>query len=274
MTASPRYEAPPGTVRQGLADINRGTRHWPIWWSLTLQQVRSAYRRTRLGPWWITAQMIVFVAGLSLLFGTLLHQELATFVPYVTAGFISFSWMTGMIQGGATCLIDNASAIRTVPGPMSNYALRNLAGNTIQFGHDAIVIIAVIVIFRVPLTWSVVFVPLAVLAICINGIAIGLWLGPVVARYRDVGQIVTSIVRVLFFFTPVFWVATDITHKQLTLLAGWNPLAYLLEFFRAPLLGQNPSQLAMTGVTVITIINILLGVLTFSRTRNRIAYWV
>ena len=267
-------EAPAGSIADGIADIRAGFKRRPVWWGLTWQSIKSQYRRTYLGPWWITVQQVVFVAGLSLLFGVLMHQDLTTFVPYVTVGFISFSWMTGMIQGGATTITTNGAAIKTSPGPLSIYALKNFAGNTIQFGHDFVVIIAVIIIFQVHVTWSLVLVPVAVAMIALNGIAVGLWLGPLVARYRDVGQIVTSIIRVLFFFTPIFWVATDLTNKQLVWLAGWNPLAYLLDFLRAPLLGQTPTAAVVIGSLAFTAATVLIALVHFGHTRDRLAYWL
>jgi ABC-type polysaccharide/polyol phosphate export permease len=267
-------EAPAGSIADGIKDITAGLKRRPVWWTLTWYGIRSQYRRTYLGPWWITVQQVIFVAGLSLLFGLLLNQDLQTFVPYVTVGFIAFTWMTGMIQGGATTITTNGAAIKTSPGPLSIYALKNFAGNTIQFGHDFVVIIAVIIIFQVHVTWSLVLVPVAVAMIALNGIAVGLWLGPLVARYRDVGQIVTSIIRVLFFFTPIFWVATDLTNKQLVWLAGWNPLAYLLDFLRAPLLGQTPTAAVVIGSVAFTATNVLIALVHFGHTRDRLAYWL
>jgi ABC-type polysaccharide/polyol phosphate export permease len=267
-------EAPAGSIADGIKDITAGLKRGPVWWTLTWHSIKSQYRRTYLGPWWMTIQMIIFVGGLSLLFGILLGQDLKEFVPYVTCGYIGFNWMTGMIQGGADSITGNASAIKTTPGPLSIYSLRNFAGNTIQFAHDAIVIVVVIIVFQVTVTSSLVYLPLALVAIALNGIAVSLWLGPLVARYRDVGQIVTSIVRVLFFFTPVFWVPTELSNRQLVLLSGWNPLTYLLELFRTPLLGMDPSTITLIGVAIITVVNVTVGIVHFSRTRDRIAYWV
>lgn len=267
-------EVPAGTLADGIDDIAAGIRRWPVWFTLTWHGIRSSYRRTYLGPWWITLQTVVFVAGLAVLFGVLLQQDMKTFVPYVAIGFIVFNWMTSMIQLGSTSIVSGASGISSTPGPLSIHALQVFAGATIQFAHDAVVIVAVLIVFQVHVTWSLVLIPVALVVMCVNGIAIGLWLGPVVARYRDVGQIVTSVMRIMFFFTPIFWVVNDLTPKQQAALAGWNPLAYLLEFTRAPLLGQWPSRIAVIGVIVITIVNVAVGVWHFSRVRNRLAYWV
>jgi ABC-2 type transport system permease protein len=219
-------------------------------------------------------QQVIFVIGLSLLFGTLMNQDKQTFVPYVTIGFITFSWMTMMMTNGSTSITASGATIKTSPGPLSLPALRNFAMATIQFLHSAVVIVAVVIIFQVPVGWSLALVPLGFLVICVNGIALALWLGPVAARYRDVGPIVAALSSVLFFFTPIFWTTADLSRQQIAWIAGWNPFAYLLEFFRSPLLGQWPTQAVCVGVAVITVANVLIGLVHFSRTRERLAYWL
>ena len=214
------------------------------------------------------------MAGLSLLFGILMGQDLKTFIPYVAIGFIAFNWMTAMLGGGATCITLNSPSIKTSTGPLSTYALSNFASATIQFAHNAVVIVFVVVVFQGYVSWTIVVLPLALIVVAVNGIAIGLWLGPVVARYRDVGPIVASLVSVLFFFTPIFWVPGDLTNAQIAGLAGWNPFAYLLEFFRAPILGSWPREIVWIGVTIITVVNVLAGIVHFGRTRDRLAYWL
>ena len=267
-------EAPRGSIADGVTDIRAGLQRWPVWWTLTWHTIRSQYRRTYLGPWWITLQMVIFVAGLSLLFGILLQQDLKTFVPYVTLGFVAFNWMTGMLQMGASSIVNNGASIKTAPGPLSIYALKSFASNTIQFGHDFVVVIVVLIVFQVQVSAAIVLAPMAMAVIAINGVAVGLWLGPVVGRYRDVGQIVTAIVRVLFFFTPVFWVTSDLSNSQLAALAGWNPLAYFLEFFRSPLLGEWPTLAVVVGTAGFTLLNVLIALIHFGHSRDRLAYWL
>jgi ABC-2 type transport system permease protein len=257
-----------------MSDLREGLSRRQVWFGLTWQNIKSQYRRTYLGPWWITVQQVIFVAGLSLLFGVLMGQDLQTFIPYVTIGFIVFTWMTTMLQGGAASIVANGAAIKTTTGPLSIYSLNNFASATIQFAHNSIAIVAVVVIFQGKVTWTIVLLPVALLVMCANGIAIGLWLGPVVARYRDVGPIINSLVSVLFFFTPVFWVPTDLTSAQVAGLAGWNPFAYLLEFVRGPILGAWPTTAVFVGVTIITVSNVTAGIVHFSRTRDRLAYWL
>ena len=257
-----------------MADLRRGLRRWQEWWTLSWFDVRGKYRRTYLGPWWITLQQMIFVAGLSLLFGILLGRDLKEFVPYVAIGFLCFSWMTSMIQTGANSLVDEASQIKTSPGPLSIFSLKVVATSTIQFLHDLLVIALVIVIFQVQLSDSIAVFPLAFLTIVVNGLALSMWLGPLVARYRDVGEIIGSLVKILFFFTPIFWSPTDLDSAQRLALAGWNPLTYLLDFMRAPLLGHWPSTPTLIGSGVITAVNVIVAVVYFGHKRTQVVYWL
>lgn len=274
MSTTTPTEAPAGSQRAGRADLRAGLRLWPLWWSLPIEGVKAGYRRTYLGMWWMTLTTVAFVIGLSLLFGVLMGQDLKTFIPYVAIGYIGFTWMIGLISGGVTAVTGNASSIHTTPGPLSVYCYQVITRPTLQFVHDAIVIVLVIIVFQVRVGWSLVVLPLALILILVNGVATALWLGPICAKFRDVGQLVEVFTRVLFFFTPVFWVTTDVNRAQLVFLAGWNPLTYLLQLFRSPLLGEWPGIDSLVGALVVTVVNLIAGYLTFCRTRPRWAYWV
>ena len=66
-------------------------------------------------------------------------------------------------------------------------------------------------------------------------------LGAVAARFRDIPMIVTSVMQISFFVTPVMWQAQQLTERA-QLVVHWNPLAAFLELLRAPLLGHVPSS--------------------------------
>jgi ABC-2 type transport system permease protein/lipopolysaccharide transport system permease protein len=92
------------------------------------------------------------------------------------------------------------------------------------------------------------------------------------ARFRDVPQLVNSIVQVVFFVTPIFWKPELL--KNRTFITEFNPLFHLVEVVRAPLLGKVPSFHSYVAVLLITAVNVVVVSLFFSRFRSRISYWV
>jgi ABC-type polysaccharide/polyol phosphate export permease len=261
-------------TRAAAGDVAEGIRRWRSWTYLAIEQVKNQYRRTVIGPWWLTLQTAAYVFGLAILFGAIFQQPLDEFVPYVAAGFIGFTLLAGLTRQGADVFVANASTLTSTRQPLSVLVFRGAMVELLQFGHTMVIIGAFVAVGMVPLSLKLLLVVPAVLIILLNGLAVGLWLGPTVARFRDVGPFITSILQVMMFFTPVFWRVDEIHPDSRNALVGWNPFAYLLELFRDPLLGQFPSALTWTGVAAVTAVNLILAFWVFARTRSRLPYWV
>ncbi len=260
--------------RAALDDLASGLHLWRSWWLLSWQQVRSQYRRTVLGPWWISIQRAIFFAGLSLLFGVLMKQDMRTFVPFVAVGFMMFQFMVTSINSGTTAITGNAAQFKGSSMPLSVLAFRTVAVNLIQLGHDAVVLVIVLVGFRVHVNWTLLLAPLAIALLVLNALAFALWLGPSNARYRDLSPLITSVTGILFFFTPIFWRTQDISARQRSVLTGWNPLTYLLETVRGPLIGMPFDGVMWAGALAVTVANVAVAFWVFSKTRLELAYWV
>ena len=255
-------------------DIAEGLRRWRSWTYLAVEAVKNQYRRTVIGPWWLTLQTSAYVLGLAVLFGAIFHQPLDEFVPYVAGGFIGYTLLAGLTGRGAEVFVNNAGTLLSTRQPLSMLVFQTVCVELLQFAHNLIIVAAFVVLGLVPLSPLLLLVIPAVLAFAVNGIAIGLWLGPTVARFRDVGPFVTSVLQVMMFFTPVFWRVDQIDEDSRAVLVAWNPFTYLLALFRDPLLGIAPSLIVWFGVLVVTGLNVLLAAWVFTRSRSRLPYWV
>ena len=278
MTVIVPVEAPlRDQIRAGIADLRESWRDRRIWLLTAVVSVGNKYRRTVLGPWWLTLTTLMFVFGLAILRVGLGGGDLREAVPYVGLGFIGFTLIAGGITSGANVYVSSGSQLSTTRQPYSSYVFRTNSAVFIDFLHDAVVILILAVVFAIPLTfvwgWSV----LAVALIVLSGIGVGLWLGPVVARFRDVGPMVGSIVRLLFFLTPIFWSIDQLEATGRAWFAWYNPLTYQLLAFRDPILGTtHPSAPIdpMLMAALLAIFNLTLGVIVFVKTRSRLPYWV
>ena len=144
--------------------------------------------------------------------------------------------------------------------------------NFIILGHNAVIFLVVAVILRIPPDWSSLLAVPGLALLCINGIWTGLLLGLVSARFRDVPPIVESVLRILFFVTPVIWMPEFLPER--IVLLDWNPFFHFLEVVRAPLLGELPALRSWLMVLAITVGGSLSTFFMYVRYRRRIAYWV
>jgi ABC-type polysaccharide/polyol phosphate export permease len=261
-------------LQAAVNDIREGLRRWRSWTYLAVEAVKNRYRRTVLGPWWLTLQMAVYVVGLAIIFGQLLHTGLRNFLPYVTVGFIAYSLLAGLTRAGAEVFVTSSSTMKSTPQPLSSLVLRDVAIEFIQFGHNVALFVPFVVFGLVPLSPKMIIAVPILLVIAANGFFLGLWLGIAAARFRDVQPFVMSILQVLIFFTPVFYKQTNLTPAARNALLAWNPFTYLLDAFRAPLIGATLQQSYFIGTVLVTLINAALGLVLFTRTRSRLPYWV
>lgn len=261
-------------MRAASGDVAEGIRRWRSWTYLAVESVKNQYRRTVIGPWWSTLQTAAFVFGLAILFGSIFGRPLDEFLPYVAGGCIGFFLLSGLTSQGAGVFANNGSTLTSTRQPLSGLVFHAAAVELLQFAHGMVIVGALVALGFVPLSLKLLLVAPAILIIMVNGLAIGLWLGPTVARFRDVGPFVEAIMRMMMFFTPVFWSVDDVKSSARDAVVVWNPFAYLLDLFRDPLLGELPSAMTWTGVAAVTTTNLILAAWVFSRTRSRLPYWV
>jgi len=255
-------------------DIREGLRRWRSWSYLSVENVKNRYRRTVLGPWWLTLQMGVFVTGITIVFGHLLHTNLREFLPYVAVGYIVFILLVGLTNSAAGVFVLGSSTLKSTRQPLSNLVLRDVGVEFIHFGHNLVLYLVFVVTGLVPLTPKMLLALPVAGVIAVNGLFVGLWLGIGVARFRDVQPFINSILGVIIFFTPVFYQPDKLSSGLQIAVLSWNPFTYLIQAFRAPLIGAPLLPSYYIGTAVFTVINVVLGLAVFTRVRSRLPYWV
>ena len=263
---------PPSQTVLALRDVAEGARAFRLWGMLGWQDVRQRYRRSTLGPFWLTISMGALVGGLGLLYAGLFKLDVADYLPFVAAGLILWGLISGMTTDGCTAFIDAEGIIKQVNLPLSVHVYRVVWRNVIVFAHNVVIYAAAAVLFSIQPGWTGLLALPGLALLCVNGVWVGLLFGLISARFRDVPQIAASIVQVAFFLTPIIWKPELLPDRAFIL--HLNPFFHLLELVRAPLLGQAPGLVSWLAVAGITLGGWLVTLVMYRRYRWRIAYWV
>ena len=264
----------PAHSQAGMAvlDLVQGVRARYIWSLLGWQDIRRLYRRSVLGPIWLTLSMGAFVGALGMLYGLLFGVEIANYVPFLALGFIIWTLISDVISDGCNAFISAEGIIKQVGLPLSVHVYRMMWRNLLILCHNAVVFVIVAALLGVwPGLNGLLALPGLVL-LFLNGIWAALLFGIICARYRDVPPIVASILRICFFVTPIIWTPDLIPTRAVVLDA--NPFYHLIEVVRAPLLGQAPGIASWIAVLTMTFGGWVITFEVFRRYRWRIAYWV
>jgi len=258
--------------RAALEDLWAGLRRYDMWSRFATHDIRQRFRRSVLGPFWFTLSMGIMVGALGLVFGTLFQQDVRETLPYIATGLIFWGLLTSCIGEGTTVFIGNESYIRNVPLPLSVHIYRMLMRNIIIWAFNMVIYLAVLVIFQINPGFTVFLFVFGLALFVINISWMALAAGILSTRYRDTPQLITNLLQVIFFITPVFW-STDVLPTR-PAFVHFNPFYHLMEVVRAPLLGKVPAMESWVSVMTLTVAGLLVTAYLYRRAYARVAYWV
>ena len=253
-------------------DLLDGTLGFRIWFMLALHDTKQRYRRSILGPFWFVLNNLLFISILGILYSQLFGEDIRTYVPYLSAGFITWQLIAATLIEGSTAMVMADNLIKQVNLPMSSHAYRVAARNLVILVHNAPLFIFFPLVMGVSLGVELLLLPISTLILFINSSWVCIVFGLLGARFRDVQPIMQNIVTISFFFTPILWKADLLAERAV--YVHLNPFVHFIELFRMPLLGQWPSDLSLIIVSAITVIGTFLAWLSLTLYRNQVAFWI
>jgi ABC-type polysaccharide/polyol phosphate export permease len=269
-----RMNTPTGNqMRLELRDFYDGVKNVSLWSMLGWHEIRQRYRRSMLGPFWLTLSTGVMIFGLGFVYAAILKVPYVEYFPYLAAGMIFWTFISSLIVDSCQTFIANDVTIRQIKLPLTIFACRLVWRNVIILAHNAVIVVAVIAVFgKWPAPFALAWLVPGLVIVVLNGIWVGMLLGGICARFRDVPQIVSSLMQLVFFVTPIIWHRSLLPGRQR--VVDWNPVYHFVELLRAPVLGQVPEPSTWIMTLSVTALGWLMTIAFMRRYRQRIAYWV
>jgi ABC-2 type transport system permease protein len=259
-------------------DLAQGWKQRQLWGHLGWQDIKQRYRRSVLGPLWISISMGVIALGLGILYSLLFQTDIRTFLPHVAVGLLIWNFISGCILEGSEVFIANEGLIKFLPAPLSLHVYRLVWRQTLFFLHNLVIWAILMIVFPHQLGWSLLLAVPAFALLAVNGGWISILSGILATRFRDIPPIIASVVQLAFYLTPIVWsvdiLSSNPAVQERARLVEINPLYHFLEIVRAPLLGQHISWFSWAVVAVITVVGWGVGLLCMRNYRARVAYWV
>jgi ABC-type polysaccharide/polyol phosphate export permease len=261
------------SFRGGLVDIRDGLGGWRMWSMLAWNDVRRRYRRSGLGQFWLTLSMAATVGGLGFVYAQLFGVNVSTYLPYIAVTFVVWGIISTVVTESCQSLSEADSLLRQLPLPRSLFTFRVITRNLIVAAHNVVIIPVVFFWFDVGINANILWLAVGLALLVVNAFWVAYLLSIICARYRDVPQIVTSVMQVVFFLTPVMYLPAQLAHRGISVLR-WNPFANLLEVVRDPILGTVPSNWALGSCAIMAIMGLAVIIPFAGRYAPRVVYWM
>lgn len=256
----------------GLHDILLTCKRSSLIFYMAWSDIRARYKRSVLGPLWITLSTAIGVVGLGLIWSELFKMDRATYIPTLTVGLVLWQFISGSIVESAGLFGRQSGIIRNLDLPLSLHPAQLVLRQSINLAHSAPLFFAVMLILGHPFEWTMwLAVPNFFLVIA-NLFWMSLCIGVLGARYRDLEYFITMIMPLLMFVSPVMFRPNALPISQD--LIWFNPLADMIELVRDPLLGEVPPLFLYNVNVGLLMVGSVLTLMLFNAKRDRIAFWV
>lgn len=197
---------------------------------LVRRELKARYKDSSLGFAWslikpFTLLLIYFIAIGQFLGAA---RVIPDFAIFIFAGLTLWGLFSEIIVGGTSSIVANAGLIKKVylpreifPLAASGSAFVNFA---IQFG---ILLVAVVVLGQFPLSWNLLYIPVAVIVASTYAIAIAIILSALNVYLRDIQYLVEVATLVLFWASPIVYSWSFVVATAERLSMPWLEALYL-----------------------------------------------
>ena len=260
-------------AQAGAEELLGGALNWRVWHLLGVSELRNRYARSRFGQVWLVLSTGTMIGALALVWSLLWNQSLHELMPFIGISIIMWNFLAQMISECTSIFAAHSNFYRNQRMNFSVSIYSIIYKNTLMLVHNLLVIIVLVVAFAVPVNmWLLQIVPGVILTWIMM-----LWVGYLIAmacvRYRDIIQLITTWLTVLFFITPVMWKPSFLPLKY-HFIIDWNPLAQFLELLRAPFLGLPVSGHTWLVTIAVALVGGLLSLPVIGRYRSRVLFWM
>jgi ABC-2 type transport system permease protein len=247
------------------------------------RELRGKYKGSALGWFWSLLNPLATLAVYALVFGFFLkfeppvagNGELQNFAVYLFTALVAWNFFFAVVTGSIGALAGAGPLLKKIYFPAFAPVIGGAGATLFQTGIEVGLLIAVMVVLQ-NVSWTFLLLPYLLVLLAAFAMGLGLLLAMLNVRYRDVAYLVSIVLNLLFYATPIIYPITLVEDyggprlvRDLYLL---NPVTQFVEAFRDVLYDlEVPSAGRLLGLTVVSAVVFLLGFAYFQRGSRDVA---
>lgn len=244
-----------------------------IWLALSFYDIKARYKRTVIGPFWLTLGTAITVLGMGFVWSSIFGLNVKEFLPYVAVGLVFWTYISSILNEGCTTFTSQAAIIHNIRTSYFLHVMTLVSRNFIILLHNFIVIIVVFIICGQAINFEILWFFPALAMLILNSFWICVVIGIFAARYRDLSSIIGSVTILIMLATPIMWKA-DMLQGKRQLISTLNPFAHMISILREPLLGNSPSLESFVIIGGMLILGFSFALFLYKNSSNNIVYWI
>ena len=251
-------------------DLNAVWRYRELLVVLMLRDIQVLYKQALLGAAWAILQPVFAVVIFTIVFGYFarMPSEGIPYPVFAFAGVLPWTYFAEAVRRSGTGLVTDAELVRKVYFPRLIMPLANVISPLLDFLIAFVVLLILMAFYAIAPTWKLLVIPPLMVIAALLALSIGLWLGPINVRFRDVKHTLPFIIQIWMYASPIVYPLSMVPEKWQSLYS-LNPMVGVIEGFRWAVFNQGEPNFTALGVSGLVIVFLLAGGLVFFRRMER-----
>jgi len=252
--------------KRGWAGFDLGEiwRYRELVYFLAWRDIKLRYKQTVLGAAWAILQPVLAMVVFTLFFGKLAQMP-SDGVPYAIFSYcalVPWTYFANALSSAGNSLVGNANLISKVYFPRLIVPGASVLAGTLDFGIAFSTLLGMMLYYGIAPSWGILLVPVLFLLTMGTALGVGTWLSALNVKYRDVRYVIPFMIQLWMFATPIVY-PLSLVPERYRLLVALNPMAGIIEGYRAALLGRPFQWDSLAEAVVLCFALLLTGAFYF-----------
>jgi lipopolysaccharide transport system permease protein len=250
----------------GLLDLDLGAvwRYRELLYFLVWREIKIRYKQSVLGAGWAIIQPVFAVLIFTVIFGKFakIPSDGLPYPLFAFSAILPWSYFSEAFRRSAVGLVADSELVRKIYFPRLIIPLAMVATPLVDFMISFVVFLGLMAFYGIAPSLNMLFLPLLLLIAMLLALAVGLWLGPLNVRYRDIMYTLPFLIQIWMYASPIIY-PLSMVPEQWRALYSLNPMVGVIEGFRWALAGKASPDFVAMGMSAILIVLLLLGGLVY-----------
>src|SRR5687767_4691789 len=255
-----------------LSEVSELVRYRDLLTLLVSKIIKTRYKRSLLGVAWTLLNPLLNMAVMTIAFSAVFQTTVEYYPVYVLTGLLWWNFFTQTTTYAMSSLVWGGGLLKRVYVPRTIFAVSSIAHGIINMLLSLIVLFAIMLFVGHPFHATLWFLPVPILLLAAFSLGVALFMSTLAVFFVDVVDIFAVVLQAWFFLTPIIY-PPEIFPAKYAWFLRVNPMNYLLETFRAPILrGVLPDAATVAIAAGSSLFILALGWWIFTRKADEFAY--
>lgn len=195
------------------------------------KDIRGKYKASFLGVLWSFVNPLLSVLVYAIVFPYIMRVQTPNYLLFLISGIIPYNWFTTVVSQSSGIFVYNSNIIKKVYFPREILPISAVTSGLVNFLISCIIILLFAIFGGVGISWHLVFLPFLALIQYVFTLGVSFILSALNVYIRDVEYIVSFVLQMLFYATPILY-AVDMFHGWILWIFRINPMTHLINAYR------------------------------------------